>query len=92
MIFYFRCYGTRQSLASSRTERLYLSFESQQAAKQRREELLSDIGSAKKLPKKHAGDFSKVALDKEGMKRESESYPAGTVVNWSDIARKYKGI
>ena len=67
-----------------------LSFESQQAAKQRREELLSDIKSAKKLPKKHAGDFSKVTWDKEGMKRESESYPAGTVVNWFDIARKYK--
>ena len=88
--FDFRCYGTRQSLASSRTERLCLSFESQQAAKQRREELLSDIESGEKLPKKHAGDFSKVTWDKEGMKREFESYPVGTVVNWSDIARKYR--
>ena len=84
-----RCYGTRQSLKACNTERLSLGFESVRSAKERTDKMHSSISCGKSKPKKHAGDFSLAAWDKERMKTEFNNYPEGTVVNWSSIARKY---
>ena len=59
------------------------------SAKERTDQMHSNISCGKSKPKKHAGDFSLVAWDKEGMKTEFNNYPEGTVVNWFSITRKY---
>ena len=71
-------------------ERLSLSFETVEAAKQRTEMTLEKIRTGQKNAKKHCGDFSQMTWDKEALKREFENLPEDTVVNWSDIARRYK--
>lgn len=43
-------------------------------------------------PKKQrnaVGNFSKMNWDKDAMRTEVSSYPDATVVNWSDLARRY---
>ena len=70
-------------------ERLSLSFETVEAAKQKTEITLEKIRTGQKIAKKHCGDFSQMTWDKEALKREFENLPEDTVVNWSDIARRY---
>ena len=85
----YRCFGINQSLQKFRDERLALSYESKEAAKERTEKMIADEKSGKRKPKQHAVDFSKVTWDKDALLKEVQSYPDGKIVNWSDLARKY---
>ena len=40
--------------------------------------------------KSPVGSFSNMEWDKEGLKAEVKSYEDGTLVNWSELARKYE--
>ena len=44
------------------------------------------IPEKKKSP---VGNMEKMSWDKEGLQREVEEYESGTLINWSELARKY---
>ena len=83
-----RCLGNRQSYASRQEDRMASSFESRQAAKERRDLYMLQVREGKKKEKNHSGNLEKLAgLD--NLKLEVEGYTSGIEINWSALARKY---
>ena len=95
----YRCLGNRQSFASRKRERLASSFETKKdakerhdrVAKERHDRVAQESGSGPKKRKKHSGNFSNIisGLNKEVLKQEVEAYEEGTIINWSQLARKF---
>ena len=83
-----RCLGNRQSYASRQRDRMASSFESRQAAKERRDLYMLQVREGKKKEKNHSGNLEKLAgLD--NLKLEVEGYTSGIQINWSALARNY---
>ena len=59
-----------------------MAFESKDIAQKR-------VMSAGKRKRNPVGDLTNMTWDKESMKAEVMRYPAGTLVNWTDLARQY---
>ena len=59
-----------------------MAFESKDTAQKR----FMAAGKRKRNP---VGDLTTMTWDKEGMKAEVMRYPAGTLVNWTDLAKQY---
>ena len=83
-IYTFRCYGNRQSLEARKRERLAMCFESFEEAKIRNE---TKLEQNKKSP---VGKFENMHWDKQAMVEEVNSYTNDTLVNWSELARRYE--
>lgn len=80
----FRCYGNRQSLAARQRERLAMCFESFEEAKLRNQ---VQVSSQKKSP---VGNLGNIQWDKQALLEEVNGYTNGTVINWSELARRYE--
>ena len=70
-------------------EKLSLSFETKQAAKERTKVTLKKTTNGEKKEKNHSDNFAEMTWDKEGLKQELENLPENSTVNWSEIARRY---
>ena len=81
----FRCYGNRQSLAARQRERLSMCFESFEELAKLRNEV--QVSSQKKSP---VGNFENIQWDKQALLEEVNGYTNGTVINWSELARRYE--
>ena len=74
-----RCFGNRQSLRARQRERLAMAFE-------KTPNKTSNVPNSK--VKSPVGNFENIIWDKQQMK-EVMSYGVGTLINWSDLARRY---
>lgn len=87
----FRCLGNRQSFASRQRERLSATFESKKCAKERRKNVIAQEKAGTRNKKNHSGNIENMidGIDKDHLINEINSYAEGTIINWSDLARRY---
>ena len=91
LIYTCRCLGNRQSFAGRQRERLTSILESKKSAKERRSLIIAQEKSGLRKKKNHSGNIENMkGFDKCTLKNEVNGYAEGTIVNWSDLARRYK--
>ena len=66
------------------------SFETKQAAKERRDNEMAAELAGKRRKRNHSGRLDNITWNCNGLKAEVEGYPDGTKVNWTDLARQYQ--
>ena len=84
MNFFFRLYGSGQSVNQWQGNRLALCFEPKAAATARAETSLKEGKKAKD----HVGNLEQMTWDKNQLRAEVEGYEDGHVVNWSNLSAR----
>lgn len=81
--------GNRQSFSARQRERIAMSFETKQTARERIDRDTSHQQAPKRKKKDHTGKIDQMNWDKDSLKAEVEGYDDSFKINWSDLARKY---
>lgn len=84
-----RCFGTRQSLMKWDTVRAIQSFETVTNAEKRTKENERKIQAGEKQTKNHVGKHASYTWDKSGLEKEVLLWDDKTVVNWTEVGKKY---
>jgi len=66
------------------------SFESKQAAKERRDNEMAAELAGKRRKLNHSGRFDNITWNCNGLKAEVQGYPDDMKVNWTALARQYQ--